>query len=139
MKEPTWVEEHEVLAIHARLLALYGGAPGLRDQGLLQSAMARSRQLFAYCQSPSVIQMAAAYTAGIVRNHPFVDGNKRTGFLVGVLFLETNGYRFTAPEEDATRAVLNLASGVIDEQEFAAWFGKCAKRIVKYRVKKRPR
>lgn len=65
--------------------------------------------------------MAAAYTAGIVRNHPFIDGNKRTGFVVGVLFLEMNGYRFTASEEEATQAVLGLAAGTLDETAFAAW------------------
>lgn len=128
MKEPSWVEEHLVLAIHARLLALYGGAPGLRDQGLLQSALARPRQIFAYAESPSVIEMAAAYTAGIVRNHPFVDGNKRTGFVVGVLFLETNSYRFTGTEEDATQAVLNLAAGVLDENGFCIWLRSHVKR-----------
>ena len=135
MKEPNWIDEHVVLAIHARLLALYGGAPGLRDERLLQSALARPRQLFAYGESPSVIEIAAAYTAGIVRNHPFVDGNKRTGFVTGVLFLETNGYRFTASEEDATQAVLNLAAGILDENGFKTWLGGCAKRVIRY-VKK---
>lgn len=128
MKEPNWVEEHVVLAIHARLLALHGGAPGLRDQGLLESALARPRQLFAYVDSPSMIELAAAYTAGTVSNHPFIDGNKRTGLVITVLFLETNGYRFTASEEDATQAVQNLAAGVLDENAFTTWLGGCAKR-----------
>jgi len=128
VKEPNWVDQRVALAIHARLLALHGGAQGLRDEGLLQSALARPRQLFAYAESPKLVEMATAYTAGIVRNHPFVDGNKRTGFVVGVLFLETNGCRFTAPEEDATRAVLDLAAGVLDEKGFAAWLGNHANR-----------
>jgi death on curing protein len=127
VKEPSWIDERVSLAIHARMLTLHGGAPGLRDQGLLQSALARPRQLFAYAGSPSLIAMATAYVAGIVRNHPFVDGNKRTGFVVGVLFLETNGCRFTAPEEDATRAVVDLAGSVLDEEAFAAWLGKHVK------------
>lgn len=113
------------------MLALHGGAQGLRDQGLAQSALARPRQLFAYIESATLIEMAAAYIAGIVRNHPFIDGNKRTGFVVGVLFLETNGCRFTAPEEDATRAMLDLAAGILDEKDFATWLGHHAKKIRK--------
>jgi death on curing protein len=121
VKEPLWIDEPDALALHDRLLALHGGATGLRDQALLQSALARPRQLYAYTEAPTTIDMAAAYTTGIVRNHPFLDGNKRTGFVIGVLFLELNGYRFTATEEDATQAVLWLASGRIDEAEFMAW------------------
>ena len=139
MKEPTpplrpsWIDEHVALAIHARMLALHGGASGLRDEALLQSALARPRQLLAYAPSPTLVDKAAAYVAGIVRNHPFVDGNKRTGFVVGVLFLETNGYRFTAPEEEATRAVLDLASGLLDEKGFGSWFGQHARASRKKR------
>ena len=119
--EPTWIDERDALALHDRLLALDGGAPGLRDAGLLQSALARPRQLHAYGDSPDVIDMAAAYIAGIVRNHPFIDGNKRTGFLIGVLFLELNGARFTAAEESAAQAILSLAAGTLDEYALAAW------------------
>ncbi len=121
MNEPVWIDERDVLALHDRLLALDGGAPGLRDPGLLQSALARPRQLHAYGDNPDIIDMAAAYIAGIVRNHPFVDGNKRTGFLVGVLFLELNGFHFTATEESAAQAVLSLAAGALDEPALAAW------------------
>jgi len=120
-EEPTWIEERDVLAIHDRLLAAHGGAPGLRDEGLLQSALARPRQHYAYADSPDRIEMAALYTAGIVRNHPFVDGNKRAGFVVGILFLELNGFTFNANEEDATHAVLSLAAGTLDEAAFEAW------------------
>ncbi len=109
------------------MLELHGGAPGVRDEGLLQSALARPRQLFAYSERPDLIEMAAAYIAGIVQNHPFVDGNKRTGFIVGVLFLETNGYSFTALEEDATRAVLDLAAGVLKDKGFASWLSSHVK------------
>ena len=133
MKEPSWVEERVALAIHARLLAVHGGAEGLRDEGLVQSALARPRQLFAYSKSPSPAGMAAAYIAGLVRNHPFVDGNKRTGCVVGVLFLETNGCRFTAGEEDATRAVVDLAAGVLDEEGFVSWLGNQIKSSRKKR------
>lgn len=133
MKEPLWIDERDALTLHDRLLALHGGAAGLRDRTLLESALARPRQLHAYAESPDLIDMAAAYTAGIVHNHPFVDGNKRTGFVVGVLFLEINGYLFTAKEEDATQAVLGLAAGTIDEPGFAAWLRTNAKPAHKTR------
>jgi death on curing protein len=127
-KEPLWIEERDVLAIHDRLLAIHGGAPGLRDRGLLQSALARPRQHHAYGNSGDIVAMAALYTAGIVRNHPFVDGNKRTGFVIGVLFLELHGFEFKASEEEATRAVFELAAGTLDETEFATWLRRNAKR-----------
>ena len=116
-----WIEVRDVLALHGRLLALDGGAAGVRDAGLLASALARPRQLHAYGDKPGIVEMAAAYVAGIVRNHPFFDGNKRTGFVVGVLFLEMNGYRFTASEEDATQAVFGPAAGTLDDAAFVAW------------------
>jgi death-on-curing protein len=104
MKKPVWIDERDALLLHNRLLALHGGAGGLRDGGLLQSALARPQQQFSYAEAADIIGMATAYTTGIVRNH--LDGNKRTGFVVGILFLELNGYRFVASEEDAARAVL---------------------------------
>ena len=121
LKEPFWIEERDVLAIHDRLIAIHGGATGLRDRGLLQSALARPRQHHAYADSTDIIAMTAHYTAGIVGNHPFVDGNKRTGFVVGILFLELHGFDFKASEEDATQAVLNLAAGTLNEAAYAAW------------------
>jgi len=121
VSEPIWIDERDALALHDRLLALDGGAPGVRDMGLLQSALARPQQLYAYGDNPDIIDMAASYTAGIVRNHPFIDGNKRTGFLVGVLFLELNGVRFTATEESAAQAILSLAAGTLEEPALAAW------------------
>jgi death on curing protein len=121
VKEPVGIDERDALTLHDRLLALHGGAVGLRDDGLLKSAMARPQQHFAYAESPDIVDMAAAYTWGIVRNHPFVDGNKRTGFVVGVLFLELNGYRFNASEEDAAQMVLELASGNLDEAGYIAF------------------
>jgi death-on-curing protein len=90
-KAPVWIERREVLALHDRLLALHGAARGVRDEGLLASALARIQQQFAYVEAADIIDTASAYTAGIIRNHPFVDGNKRTGFVVGILFLELNG------------------------------------------------
>ncbi len=120
-REPLWIEERDVLAIHERLVAIHGGAAGLRDRGLLQSALARPRQHHAYADSADVVAMAALYTAGIVGNYPFVDGNKRTGFVVGILFLELHGFDFKASEEDATQAVLDLAAGTLEEAAYAAW------------------
>jgi death on curing protein len=128
MKQPVWLEERDALALHGRLLALDGGAAGIRDRALLQSALARPRQHHAYASNPDLIDLAAAYTAGIIRNHPFVDGNKRTGFLIGVLFLEINGYRFTATEEDATQAIMRLAAGTTGEDSFAIWLRANARR-----------
>jgi len=128
VKEPVWIDERDALALHDRLLALTGGATGIRDLGLLQSALARPRQLRAYGAKPDIIQMAAAYTAGIIRDHPFFDGNKRVGFVVGVLFLELNGYRFVASEEDAAQAVLSLAAGTLEESAFVAWMRANVKR-----------
>jgi death-on-curing protein len=121
MTEPVWIEERDVLVLHDRLLAVHGGAAGVRDEGLLKSALARARQHFAYAADADIVGLAAVYTAGIVRNHPFVDGNKRTGFVAGILFLELNGYRFTASEEDAAQAVLNMAVGSLDEKGYAVF------------------
>ena len=125
--EPVWILERTVFAAHDRLLAAHGGAAGLRDVGLLESALARPHQHYAY-GSPDLIELAALYTAGLVRNHPFVDGNKRTGFAIGVTFLELNGFAFLATEEDATRAVLGLAAGDLDETGYAAWLRSNVKR-----------
>jgi death-on-curing protein len=95
--------------------------------GLLQSALARPRQHYAYATTPDIVEMAALYTAGVVRNHPFADGNKRTGFVVGVLFLELHGFAFGASEEDATQAVMALAAGTLDEGGYRAWLRENSK------------
>ena len=121
MTEPVWIDARDALMLHDRLLALHGGAAGVRDDGLLQSALARPQQHYAYADAPDLIEMATAYTAGIVRNHPFVDGNKRTGFVVGILFLELNGYRFTATQENAAQAVIELAAGTLDEAGYTSF------------------
>ena len=100
-------------------MALHGGAAGLRDEGLHLSALERPQPLLAYSESANIIAMASAYTAGILRNHPFVDGNKRTGFVIGVLFLELSGYRFKDTEADAAQMVIALAAGEIDERTYS--------------------
>ncbi len=127
MKQPVWIDEALVLAIHDRQLAEHGGAEGLRDEALFQSALGRPLNHLAYAKA-DVVELAAMYTAGIVRNHPFIDGNKRTGFVVGVLFLELNGHRFTASEESAAQAVLELAAGAMDEAAYASFLRANARR-----------
>jgi death on curing protein len=127
MNEPVWIENELVLAIHDRQLVEHGGAVGLRDEALLQSALDRPINHFAY-EHTDIVELAAKYTASIVQNHPFVDGNKRTGFVVGVLFLELNGYRFTASEEAAARAAIELAAGTMDEKSFCNFLRANSKR-----------
>ena len=127
-KEPLWIEERDALAIHDRLLALYGGATGLRDRGLLESALARPRQHYAYVNTSDAVEMAALYTVGIVRNHPFVDGNKRAGFVAGILFLELNGFDFKASEADAAQAVMPLAAGTLDQAGYRDWLQENSRR-----------
>ena len=116
-----WLDEPEALAVHERLLVLHGGAAGVRDAALLASALARPQQIAAYREDAEVIDLAVAYKVAIVRNHPFIDGNTRTGFVLGVLFLELNGARFVADEAAATRAVMGLADGTLDEAGYTAF------------------
>ncbi|MGH8255828.1 MAG: type II toxin-antitoxin system death-on-curing family toxin [Steroidobacteraceae bacterium] len=123
-----------IAAIVIRQLAEHGGAEGPRDESLLQSALGRPLNHFAYAGT-GIIELAAKHTAGIVQNHPFVDGNKRTGFVVGALFLELNGYRFTASEEGAAQAVLELAASTIDEKGFCEFLRANSERNP---VNKRP-
>lgn len=120
MKRPIWAERAAILALHDEALAAHGGASGIRDTGLLESALARQQNLHAYGEGDAAA-LAAAYAFGIIRNHPFVDGNKRTGFLAASLFLEANGYRFSASEAEVVLRTLALAASEIDEAEFAAW------------------
>ena len=118
--DPVWLGEAVVLAMHGRLLAEHGGAQGLRDSSLLESALARPRQLLAYGE-PDICELAAAYASGIVRNHPFVDGNKRMAFVAAYVFLASNGLRLVATEVDAAQVVTLLAADEIDETAFSAW------------------
>ncbi|MCB1778121.1 MAG: type II toxin-antitoxin system death-on-curing family toxin [Candidatus Competibacteraceae bacterium] len=120
MKEPIWLELNVVLALHDRLLAEHGGPEGLRDLGLLESALARPRQAFSYSH-PDLALLATTYVAGILRNHPFVDGNKRTGFMAGYIFLARNNLQLTASESAAAQSVLALAAGDLTEEAFADW------------------
>lgn len=128
MKEPQWLLRETVLALQERLLAEFGGRSGIRDAGLLDSALARPQQLFAYGQ-PTLFELAAAYAFGLIRNHPFVDGNKRIGFTAAILFLELNGRRFTASEAEAALKTLALASRELDEASYAAWLHERSRKI----------
>jgi death on curing protein len=116
----TWVDSDVVLAIHEEQLAEHGGADGVRDMGLLESALARSQNLLAY-GTPDPADLAAAYAGGIARNHPFIDGNKRTAWVVAETFVELNGAEIAADDAGAYEAMLALAEGRIDESAFAAW------------------
>ncbi|MCB1813266.1 MAG: type II toxin-antitoxin system death-on-curing family toxin [Candidatus Competibacteraceae bacterium] len=122
MREPRWLLESVVLAIHTMLLEAHGGEGGLRDQDLLASALARPRNKYAYEDDCSLFDLAAAYSFGLAKNHPFIDGNKRTAFLCGTLFLELNGLKFTATEPDAALTFEGLAAGTVSEADLAAWF-----------------
>ena len=126
--DPVWLGEAVVLAMHGRLLAEHGGGQGLRDLSLLDSALARPKQLFAYGE-PDISDLAAAYASGIVGNHPFVDGNKRTAFMTAYVFLASNGLRLVATEVDAAQVVTLLAASEINEAAFAAWLRKNSELI----------
>lgn len=119
--EPRWVLAEVVTAIHQMLIAEHGGLPGIRDQGLLDSALARPRQQAAYGKKNSVFQLAAAYSYGLARNHPFVDGNKRIALTVAAVFLEINGYSLNAPEAEAVIIYQQLADGGLTEEGLAEW------------------
>jgi death-on-curing protein len=118
--EPIWVNAAAVLRFHGDSLMEFGGLPGIRDQGAIESALARPRNLFAYGQ-PDICALAAAYTAGVCQNHGFVDGNKRTAFLTGFTFLYENGYAIIAEQAEVVAAMLALADHTLDEAGYAAW------------------
>jgi death on curing protein len=127
VKPPVWVLREVVVALHEQLLAEFGGTAGIRDRGLLDSALARAENLLSYGK-PTIYELAAAYCFGLVKNHPFVDGNKRIGFAVTVVFLEINGYHFRASEADAIVQVLALAAGDLSEAECAAWLASSSRK-----------
>ncbi len=127
MKEPYWLTREECLTLHDMMLSHYGGIAGVRDENMLGSALAKPQQLFHYGK-PTMAEMAAAYSSGIVKNHPFLDGNKRTGFMMGAGFLERNGFGFYATEAEAALRTLALAAGEMTEAAFAEWLKANSKR-----------
>jgi death on curing protein len=121
--EPLWMEVADAMAAHDLELSVHGGLAGIRDAGLLESALARAKNLWAYSESqPSLPVLAAAYAVGIISNHPFLDGNKRTGLVVSFAFLDVNGLDVIASQEDAYVAILGVAAGEITEPDLAEWF-----------------
>jgi death on curing protein len=115
-----WLDDREVRAMHLELLAEHGGSAGIRDDGLLESALARLRNAATH-GNPTVFDLAPAYAFGLTRNHPFIDGNKRTAFAAMAVFLELNGYELVAPQIDAYRTMLALAAGELPEKQLASW------------------
>ena len=115
-----WINRRALLLLQGESLVLHGGAPGIRDEGLLDSALARPENLVAY-GSPDVFDCAAAYAFGLAKNHPFIDGNKRAAFLGAGMFLRLNGYRLTASQQNATLTMLALAASEITENNYANW------------------
>jgi death-on-curing protein len=120
MTEPIWIDLEVALAIHDEQLAEHGGQIGVRDRGLLESAIARPRNQFAYGEQ-SLSHLAASYAFGISRNHPFLDGNKRTSLVVAELFLALNGSDLTATDTECVTTFLQLAAGELTEDELADW------------------
>jgi death-on-curing protein len=119
--EPIWVDKPEVLVAHSRQLAEHGGSDGIRDETLLDSALAKPRNVFAYADSPTLPMLAASYAFGIARNHAFLDGNKRTALVVCEGFLRLNGLKVVAPPEEKYLTYFRLAEGSLSEEELAAW------------------
>lgn len=132
MREPRWLPLSVVMAIHRMQIDRFGGAEGLRDQGLLESALARPQQLFHYGDDVGIPRLAAAYGFGIARNHPFLDGNKRTAFMVAAVFMEDNGWAVELGQVDVVLKILALATGELAEREFADWL-EAGSRLVEER------
>lgn len=120
-KEPRWIDRRALLLKHAESLRLFGGAEGLRDDGMLDSALTRPVNTWAYRGEDRIAYLAAAYAFGLSRNHPFIDGNKRAAFIAYVGFLKLNGFNLTATQPEAYKAMITLAAGDLTEDAFAAW------------------
>lgn len=120
MTEPQWILEQTAFGIHSEQIAEHGGAKGVRDHTLLQSAMDSPKNLWSYGNA-NIFQLAAAYAYKICNNHPFNDGNKRTSYVVSILFLEINGYELVAADQDCVTTWLDLAQGIMTEEDLASW------------------
>jgi death on curing protein len=128
MKEPKWLLREVIFAAHEQSLAQFGGMEGIRDVSMLESALGKPLNVFAYGE-PNLFELAASYAYGIIKNHPFIDGNKRSGFIAAIVFLDINGYRFEASEVDATVQTLALAAGELSESAYAQWLKVNSKRV----------
>ena len=129
MLEPRWVSTRAVLALHEEQLAEHGGASGIRDENLLDSALARPQNTFAYREGVDLFQLAATYAFGIARNHAFVDGNKRSALVVSITFLNLNGWDIDAQKTDVYATFYGLAAGEVSEEQMAAWFASHAVKL----------
>jgi len=121
MSGPRWLSKKLVHGLHAESLDRFGGSPGQRDEGLLESALNPPRNLLSYGGDPSLFDLAAAYTQGLIKNHPFVDGNKRTGLLAARAFLFQNKYRLHPPEAETVQVIDGVAAGDVTADELAEW------------------
>ena len=121
MNEPIWISRELALAVHARQLSEHGGGTGIRDMGLLDSALARPQQLFAYGSGPSIAELAASLAFGLARNHPFVDGNKRTAVVLCEVFVVLNGGHLAATDTELLQTFIALAAGELSEESLASW------------------
>jgi len=126
MQEPIWIDKPEVLITHSMQLAEHGGSDGIRDETLLDSALAKPRNVFAYADSISLPRLAASYAFGLARNHAFIDGNKRTALVVSEGFLRVNGMKVVSTPEEKYFTFLHLADGSLSEDELTAWFTRHA-------------
>lgn len=120
MSDPNWIDRPVLLAVQHELLDRFGGLTGIRDEGMLDSAINKPRNLLAY-GTPTVFELAASYAIGLVKNHPFLDGNKRIGFMAAYIFLGANGWSMEATEEEAVLETLALAASNSTEADYAAW------------------
>ena len=128
MKEPLWISEKEAKAIHDLLITIHGGSPGIRDENLLSASLARPRHIWTY-SNPNLFDLGAAYGYGLTKNHPFVDGNKRTAFVVMVTFLEVNGFLVTASETEVVIAMERLACNIITQDALAIWLQENSQEV----------
>lgn len=128
MAEPIWITAAMVQVIHDDQVATHGGAYGLRDEGLLASALARGRHRYGYEEGADIYRLAADYGYGIARNHPFIDGNKRTAFQAMYVFLKVNGWDLDAPEPEVVLVMQSLAAGELSEDELAQWLKQYSSR-----------
>ena len=128
MKEPHWMNKNHVLAFHSKQIKRFGGSYGIRDENLLESALSSVQQLF-YYEEASLIILAANYAFKVIKNHPFVDGNKRTGMITAGIFLELNGYELIATEEELVVTAVKIAASKIKVEELVEWFTKNVRKI----------
>jgi len=129
VKEPHWIPEQAVIAIHDELIAEHGGDSGLRDPGLLAASLARPKNVFTYNDNATLCDLAAAYAFGLAKNHAFVDGNKRIALAVIDVFLRLNGYKLVAAEEESVLKISNLVEGIENQETIAAWIANNSQQL----------